>query len=54
MQNKELAEELRKPIIRKFEEWKVHSCFIANILGADLADMQLLKIYFAACYSYLW
>ena len=24
MQNKELAEELHKPIIRKFEKWKGH------------------------------
>ena len=42
MQNKELAEELHKPITRKFEKWKVHSPFIDNIWGSDLADMQLL------------
>lgn len=29
--NKELAEELHKPIIRKIEEWKVHSPFIENV-----------------------
>ena len=29
--NKELAEELYKPIIRKFEETKVHSPFVNNI-----------------------
>ena len=39
--NKELAEELHKPIIRTFEKTKVHSPFINNIWGADLADMQL-------------
>ena len=43
MQNKELAEELHKPIIRKFEKRKVHSSFIDNIWDADLADMQLLS-----------
>ena len=37
--NKELAEELQKPIIRKFKERKVHSPFIDNIWSADLADM---------------
>ena len=29
--NKKLAKELQKPIIRKFEKWKVHSPFIDNI-----------------------
>ena len=36
--NKELAEELHKPIIRK-----LRSTFIDNIWGADLADMQLVS-----------
>ena len=36
--NKELTEELHKPIIRKFNKRKVHSHFIDNIWGADLAD----------------
>ena len=40
--NKELAEELNKPIIRKFEKRKVHSTFIDNNWGTDLADMQLI------------
>ena len=40
-QNQQLAEELHKPIIRKFEERKVHAAFKDNIWGADLADMQL-------------
>ena len=43
MQNKELAEELHKPIIRKFEKRKVHSSFIDNIWGSDLTDLQLLS-----------
>ena len=34
--NKESAE-LHKPIIRKFKKRKVHSPFIDNIWGADLA-----------------
>ena len=40
--NKELAEELHKPIIRKFKKRKVHSTFIDNTWGADLGDMQLI------------
>ena len=41
--NKELPEELHKPIIRKFKKRKVHSSFIDNIWGADLADMQIIS-----------
>ena len=40
--NKELVEELYKPIIRKFEK-KIHSSFINNVWGTDLADMQLIN-----------
>ena len=40
--NKELAEELHKPIIRNFNKGKVHSPSIDNIWGADLANMQLI------------
>ena len=36
-----LAEELQKPIIRKFRKPKVYLSFIDNIWGADLADIQL-------------
>ena len=39
--NKELAEELHKPIIRNVNKRKVHSSFIDNIWEADLVDMQL-------------
>ena len=43
MLNKELAEELHKPIIKKFEKRKVISHFIKNIQGADLTIMQLIS-----------
>ena len=36
-QNEQLAEELHKPIIRKFEKRKVLSSFKDNIWSADLA-----------------
>ena len=42
-QNEQLAEELHKPIIRKFKKRKVYSAFKDNICGADLADMQLIS-----------
>ena len=41
--NEQLANELHKPIIRKFKKRKVYSSFRDNIWGADLADMQLLS-----------
>ena len=41
--NTELAEALHKPIIRQFGKRKVHSSFIDNIWGTDLADMQLIN-----------
>ena len=44
-QNLQLAEELHKPIIRKFKKRKVYSGFKDNIWGADLADMQSLSKY---------
>ena len=40
---KEIAKELHKPIIRKFQKRKVHSSFMDNIWGADLVDMQLIS-----------
>ena len=39
MSNKELAEKLHKPIIKKFKKRKVYSFFIDNIWSADFADM---------------
>ena len=41
--NEQSAKELHKPIIRKFKKRKVCSGFKDNILGADLADMQLIS-----------
>ena len=41
--NKILAEELHKPVIKKFNKRKVHSQFRDNIWGVDLADMQPLS-----------
>ena len=38
-----LADELHKPIIRKFNKKKVYSRFKDNIWGVDLADMQSLS-----------
>ena len=43
MSDQQLAEELHKPIIRKFKRRRVHSTFIDNIWGADLEDMQLIS-----------
>ena len=37
--NKQLSEELHKPIIRKFKKRKVHLPFIDNIWGTDLGDI---------------
>ena len=42
-QNLQLAKELRKSIIRSFEKRAVYYGFRDNILGADLADMQLIS-----------
>ena len=39
-ENMQLADELHKPIIRKFKKRKVYSSFRDNIWGVDLADMQ--------------
>ena len=44
-QNHQLAEEIHKPIIRKFEKRKVYAAFKDNTWCADLADMQLLNKY---------
>ena len=40
-----MANELHKPIIRKFKNRKVYSFFRDNIWGFDLADMQSLSKY---------
>ena len=42
--NQELAEELNKPIIRKFTKRKVHLPYLRdNIWDADLLDMEFSK-----------
>ena len=41
--NDQLADELHKPIIKKFKKRKVYSFFRDNIWGLDLADMQSLS-----------
>ena len=43
MFNKKLAEELHKPVFRKFEKRKVDSQFIENFCLTDLADIQLIN-----------
>ena len=42
-ENQQLANELHKPVIRKFKKRKVYSSFKDNISGVDLADMQLIS-----------
>ena len=59
LSNQQLANELHKPIIRKFEKRTVYSLFKDNIWGADLADMQLISKYhkvirFLLCAIYLF
>ena len=41
--NHQLANELHKPVIKKFMKRKVYSSFKDNIWGVDLADMQSLS-----------
>ena len=43
MSNQQLANELHKPIIRKFKKIKVYSSFKDNIWRVNLADMQLIS-----------
>ena len=43
--NYQLANELHKPIIRKFKKRKIYSSFRDNIQSVDLADMQSLSKY---------
>ena len=42
-ENVQSANELHKPIIKKFNKRKVHSSFRDNLWGVDLAYMQLLS-----------
>ena len=43
--NYQLANELHKPVIKKFKKRKKYSSFKDNIWGVDLADMQSLSRY---------
>ena len=43
--NKQLEDELHKPIIKIFKRKKVYSSLKGNIRGADLADMPLASKY---------
>ena len=43
--NYQLANELHKPIIKKFKKRKVYSLYRDNIWGVDLADIQSLSKY---------
>ena len=43
LKNQQLADELHKPIIRKFKKRKVYSSFKDSIWGVDLADIQLIS-----------
>ena len=57
--NEKLAEELRKPVIKKFKKRTVYSGFKNNIWGADLADMQLISKFnkgfrFSLCVIYIF
>ena len=47
--NKELAEELHKPITRNFYKRKEHSLFIGNIQGEYLIDLQLISNFNKEC-----
>ena len=49
MPNKELAKELHKSIVKKFEKRKIRSSFINNIWGADLTDMQFISKFNKGC-----
>ena len=43
MSNKELAEEVHKPIIKRIKKRKVYSSYIGNIYDGDLTAMQLIS-----------
>ena len=57
--NKELAEELHKPIIKNFKTRKLQPPFKDNIWGTDLADKQLTSKFnkgfrFLSCVIYIY
>ena len=44
-EKQQFSNELHTPVIRKFEKRNVYCSFKDNILGVDLADMQLISKY---------
>ena len=57
--NKELAKKLHKQLIRKLKKRNVHSPFISNTWGVDLANMQLISKFnkglkFLICAVYIY
>ena len=46
MSNKQLVEELHKPIIKKFKKENAQPPFTDSIWGADLADTQLISKFY--------
>ena len=52
--NLKLAEELQRPIFRKFEKQKVYSSFKDNTWGDNLVDMQLKSKYNKGFLFLLW
>ena len=53
-ENIQLSDELHKSIIRKFEKRKVYSSIRDDILGVNLADMQLLSKFNKGFRFFLW
>ena len=45
IKNEQLANELHKPIIKKFKRRKVYASYKDNIFGAYLADVRLISKY---------
>ena len=41
--NESLAEELHKPVIKKFKRWEVYARFKDNTWASDLAEMESLS-----------
>ena len=57
--NKNVVEESRKPIVRKFKTWKVYSIFWRKYFGAGPADIQLIRklskeILFLSCVIHIY
>ena len=54
IRNQQSAEEFPKPNIRTFEKRKLHSSFIDNVWGANLADMPLINKFNKGCAMSYW